>query len=118
MKLNFIEKLQQGGAWTPPYAVYTPLSTASENVAVSDSDKSSKSSSSGKSENLTDKDIVQLLKDMDGLPSDMAVLTNKLQNFYLSNDLPGLDGNTINTSNIAVRYLGIINQLKVAKFNK
>lgn len=118
MKLNFIEKLQQGGAWTPPYAVYTPLSTASENVAVSDSDKSSKSSSSGKSENLTDKDIVQLLKEMDGLPSDMAVLTNKLQNFYLSNDLPGLDGNTINTSNIAVRYLGIINQLKVAKFNK
>ena len=118
MKLNFIEKLQQGGALTPPYAVYTPLSTASENVAVSDSDKSPKSSSSGKSENLTDKDIVQLLKDMDGLPSDMAVLINKLQNFYLSNGLPGLDVNTINTSNIAVRYLGIINQLKVAKFNK
>lgn len=114
MKLNLIPTFQQGGAYAPPYAVYQPLPTASQRTAAT---QQGASSSSGSSKDLTDKDLLEMLEKLDGLPSDMAVITEQLQNFYINNTRPGVLGRP-NSSNIAVRYIGVLNQLKVANFNK
>lgn len=114
MKLNLIPTFQQGGAYAPPYAVYQPLPTASQRTTAT---QQGTSSSSGSSKDLTDKDLLEMLEKLDGLPSDMAVITEQLQNFYINNTKSGILGKP-NSSNIAVRYIGVLNQLKVANFNK
>lgn len=113
MKLNFIKKYQQGGVYSPPFAVYQPIPSASQRTAASGSSQAASQSSS---KDLTDKDLLTMLEKLDGLPSDMALITSSLQNFYIDNTRPGVAGRS--TSNIAVRYLGILNQMKVANFNK
>lgn len=113
MKLNLIPTFQQGGVYTPPYAVYQPSPTASQRTAATQAS----SSSSGSSKDLTDKDLLEMLEKLDGLPSDMAVITAQLQNFYINDTKPGVLGRS-SSSNIAVRYLSVLNQLKVANFNK
>lgn len=114
MKINLISKLQQGGAFIPPYAVYQPIPWASQRTAPTTTQQTDKSQSS---KDLTDKDLLTMLNSLDGLPSDMAVITSQLQNFYVRNSTPGILGKP-NSSNIALKYLGILNQLKVANFNK
>lgn len=114
MKLNLIPTFQQGGAYAPPYAVYQPLPTASQRTpGMANQAQSSQSSS----KDLTDKDLLEMLEKLDGLPSDMAVLTAQLQNFYINNTRTGILGKP-SASNIAARYLSTLNQLKVANFNK
>lgn len=113
MKINFISKFQQGGAYVPPYAVYQPLPGTSRSTGPT----SASESSSKNSKDLTDKDLLQMLEKLDGLPSDMAVITAQLQNFYVNNNSSGILGKS-SSSNIAVRYLNTLNQLKIANFNK
>lgn len=103
--------LQQGGTYSPPYVVYQPIATASETTRTAAASASAKSS-----KDLTDKDILEMLEKMDGLPSDMAIITKNLRSFYLDQaDGPLGIGST---SNIALRYLNLVNQIKVANFNK
>lgn len=123
MKINFIPKLQQGGAFAPPYAVYQPLPQMSQSPyqgrSYDDEDSGSRRGSGKKeasSKNLTDKDLLTMLEKLDGLPSDMAVITKKLTEFYVRSPLEEMTG--VDSSNIAVRYIDVLHQLKVANFNK
>lgn len=118
MKINLIPTYQQGGAYSLPFAVYQPVVTASQSghAKAAAASTAATSSSSSSSKDLTDKDLLESLKSLDGLPSDMAVITAQLQNFYIDQAGPSLLGR--NTTNIAVRYLGILNQMKTANFNK
>lgn len=105
-----ILKFQQGGASLAPLVSYTPVvlgSTTAGQATIADTTTKDKGS------DLTDKDLLELLKGLDGLPSDMAVLTNTLQNFYIDQQY-----GAVNTSNIATKYLSVLNQMKVANFNK
>lgn len=114
MKVNLISKLQQGGVYTPPFVVYQPIPSASERTGA----VAASASGSQSSKDLTDKDILQMLEKMDGLPSDMAVITKNLKSFYVD-QLGGpaaLNGSASSTT--AVRYLTLLNQIKVANFNK
>lgn len=104
-------KFQQGGSAIPPYAVYQPVVTPEPTRTSSAA--ASKQASAKKGNDLTDKDLLELLTKLDGLPSDMAVLTNTLQNFYIDQQ-----NGTIDSTNIASRYIKTIQQLKVANFNK
>ena len=113
MKINLIPTYQEGGVFSPSYAVYQPTPTLSQHAGAT----ASSSSSSSSSKDLTDKDMLEMLGKLDGLPSDMAVITNQLRNFYVRSSGTGF-GRRANSSNIAVRYLGILNQMKVANFNK
>ena len=106
-----IFKFQQGGSAIPPYAVYQPVVTPEPTRTSSAA--ASKQASAKKGNDLTDKDLLELLTKLDGLPSDMAVLTNTLQNFYIDQQ-----NGTIDSTNIASRYIKTIQQLKVANFNK
>lgn len=103
--------LQQGGTYSPPYVVYQPIASASESTRTAAASASAKSS-----KDLTDKDILEMLEKMDGLPSDMAIITRNLRSFYLDQAESPLGIGS--TSNIALRYLNLVNQIKVANFNK
>ena len=99
-----IIKFQQGGL--APLVSYEPV-TVTGGAAATTSEKSSSGS------DLTDKDLLELLKDLNGLPSDIATITNSLQNFYIDQQYNPFHS----TSNIASRYASIIAQVKTAKFN-
>ena len=97
-----IFKFQQGGA-LPPLVSYTPVVVQGPTSTTATSTKKDSESS-----DLTDKDLLKMLEKLDGLPSDMAVLTKQLQNFYIDQKyMP-------NTSNIASRYLSALFQVKTA----
>lgn len=97
-------KFQSGGI--APLVSYEPV-TVTGGAAATTSEESSSGS------DLTDKDLLELLKDLNGLPSDIATITNSLQNFYIDQQYNPYHS----TSNIASRYASIIAQVKTAKFN-
>lgn len=102
-----ILKYQQGGSAIPPLVSYQPVTvTGRRQEAPVENDQ--------ESANLTDKDLLTMLEKLDGLPSDMAVLTQTLQNFYIDQQYDQFP----NTSNIASRYLQALSQMKEANFNK
>ena len=72
-----IFKFKEGGTWIPPLASYQPVTVTDEGglpVATASSSESS---------NLTDKDLIEMMSKLDGLPSDMERLTTMLSNFYI-----------------------------------
>lgn len=103
-------KYQAGGGL--PFVNFTPVFATSE-VGASKSD--TKTSKDDK-DDLTSKDVLQLLKDMDGLPSDMQVIVSSLKNFELQDKMDPLGLSS--SSDIASRYISLINKIKVAKFNR
>lgn len=104
-----ILKLQQGGL--PPFLSYEPITVTGGNS--SPTVQTTTSSKSSTSTDLTDKDLIKLLKDMDGLPSDIAIIEKALQNFQIDQAYGYID-----TGTMASRYISIIKNLKIAKFNK
>ena len=107
-----IIKFQQGGGALPPLVSYQPVTVsgaaAASTAAAPVADKAGKS-------DLTDKDLLEMLKGLDGLPSDMQVITSTLQNFYIDQS-SGFS--KASTANIASKYLQILNQMKTANFHK
>mgnify|MGYP003408910825 FL=1 len=67
-------KYQSGGGL--PFVNFTPIFATSETGATPQTTAKSDSD-----EDLTTKDILTLLKDMDGLPSDMQIIVQSLKNF-------------------------------------
>ena len=108
-----IKKFGQGGQNTlPAFIDYKPLILNKEAGLSSASTESKSSDSSGS--DLTDKDILTMLKsELDGLPNDVKALTDQLQSFYLDQKV-GLGS----TSGIESRYLKALSLAKTAKFNK
>ena len=111
-KKNKKRKYQAGGGL--PFVGFTPVFATSEKGAPAAA-KTAKEDKENK-EDLTTKDILTLLKDMDGLPSDMQLIVSSLQNFALQDKMDPL--NLSSSSDIASRYISLINKVKVAKFNK
>lgn len=102
-----IIKFQQGGL--APLVSYQPVTV----TGGTPSQAPTASSSQAKSGNdLTDDDLLKMLDKLDGLPSDMSVLINKLQNFYIDQKY------SPDTSSIASRYLQLMGDLKIANHNK
>ena len=103
-----IFKFKEGGTWIPPLASYQPVTVTDEGglpVATASNSKSS---------NLTDKDLIEMMSKLDGLPSDMERLTTMLSNFYIDQQHSPYP----NTANIASRYLAALTQMRTANFNK
>lgn len=102
-------KYQAGGGL--PFVGFTPVFATSETGTpkVADTKKS-------KEGDLTTKDILELLKDMDGLPVDESLIVSALQNFHLSRQDDPLG--IASSSDLATQYLSIIHKIKTAKFNK
>lgn len=104
-------KYQAGGGL--PFVGFTPVFATSERGVPSKATKEDKES---KNADLTTKDILELLKDIDGLPSDINAIQSLMSDFVISDKMDplGLDS----SSSIAARYMSLIGKIKVAKSNK
>jgi hypothetical protein len=104
-------KYQAGGGL--PFVNFTPVFATSEAGAPTTATVKENDTDKG---DLTTKDVLSLLKDMDGLPSDMQIIVESLKNFNIADKLDpfGLSS----SSDITSRYISLINKIKVAKFNR
>lgn len=105
-----ILKFQQGGSALPPLVSYQPVTVTGGATAGATSAKSS----SSKGSDLTDKDLLELLGKLNGLPSDVELLTKELQNFYINDKYNPV----ASTSSIESRYLQIMKQMQRVNFNR
>lgn len=117
-----IQKFAEGGTSSSAF-FYQPLAMATTGVeAESDTAKlikamvaaNKKSSNDENKGKITDKDFLGLLKEVNGLPSDILKLYTQAQNFWAD---PTNTGDT-NYSNFAQLLTRISLQAKIAKFNK
>ncbi len=103
-------KYQAGGGL--PFVNFTPVFATSESgaPAVTETKKDKKG------EDLTNKDLLELLKEVDGLPSDINAIQTLMSDFIISDKMDplGLDS----SSSIAARYMSLIGKIKIAKSNK
>ena len=123
--MNIIPKLQEGGNVTSLFTTYRPVQTpqvqAPQSVKLSNSDKESLSiKSSSKDEDkedtkgkLTEKDLFDMIKDVDGLPNEMKSIITNLKRTLATESLVGAD-----TGELANTYLSSLYKLKVANQNK
>lgn len=102
-------KYQKGGGI--PFVGITPTFGTSEKGAP----KLSTSSKSDKDE-LTTKDLLTLLKDLDGLPSDMHMIEESMRTFTLQDQMDPFGISS--SSNIASRYVSLVSKIKNAKFQR
>ena len=123
--MNIIPKLQEGGNVSSLFTIYKPVQTpqvqAPQSVKLSNSDKESLSiKSSSKNEDkedtkgkLTEKDLFNMIKDVDGLPNEMKSIITNLKRTLATESLVGRD-----TGELANTYLSSLYKLKVANQNK
>lgn len=123
--MNIIPKLQEGGNVSSLFTTYRPVQTpqvqAPQSVKLSNSDKESLSiKSSSKDEDkedtkgkLTEKDLFNMIKDVDGLPNEMKSIITNLKRTLATESLVGAD-----TGELANTYLSSLYKLKVANQNK
>lgn len=105
------QKYQAGGGL--PFVGFTPVFATSEQGAPQTAASNDTENKKGK--DLTNKDVLELLKELDGLPTDIAMITSELQNFALSEQMDPLG---LSSTNIASRYINLISKIQTAKFNK
>lgn len=105
-----IIKYQQGGG-LPPFADYTPLNLPYVDPFQATEASSNKSGSSG--EDLGLKDLLSLLKDIDGLPNDAAFMTQQINSL-----LERASVFPLKSSDIASAYSQIFLSLQNAKHHK
>ena len=123
--MNIIPKLQEGGNVSSLFTTYRPVQTpqvqAPQSVKLSNSDKESLSiKSSSKDEDkestkgkLTEKDLFEMIKDVDGLPNEMKSIITNLKRTLATESLVGAD-----TGELANTYLSSLYKLKLANQNK
>lgn len=123
--MNIIPKLQEGGNISSLFTTYRPVQTpqvqAPQSVKLSNSDKESLSiKSSSKDEDkestkgkLTEKDLFEMIKDVDGLPNEMKSIITNFKRTLATESLVGAD-----TGELANTYLSSLYKLKLANQNK
>lgn len=123
--MNIVPKLQEGGNISSLFTTYRPVQTpqvqAPQSVKLSNSDKESLSiKSSSKDEDkedtkgkLTEKDLFNMIKDVDGLPNEMKSIITNLKRTLATESLVGVD-----TGELANTYLSSLYKLKLANQNK
>lgn len=107
---NKKRKYQAGGGL--PFVNFAPVFATSETGTPAT--KSKEDTKTG--EDLTTKDVLELLKDIDGLHSDIDAIQTSLSDFLIADKMDplGLDS----SSSIASRYMSLIGKIKKAKSNR
>lgn len=68
---------KQDGGGIPPFNYYTPITYSGKKSEVTTGD-----SKDSNKDNISDKDILELIKGLKGLPSDINYFTNRIQQFF------------------------------------
>ena len=114
MKVEPIVKMQSGGGM-PPFTYYTPLGMQdTTNAGAAEQPQAVQAST--KEEGITDKDLLKMVDNIDGLPSDTNEIIKNLSWLYKQDNL--FSKGKINSSSISSRYLQALRQIKNANFNK
>ena len=95
----------------PPVSVYRPVTVdlgLSRQVETNDTTTKTKEDKG----QLTNKDLMNLLGNIKGLPSDMEQIYSRLSRFFNLQDLG------ISTGDLSTQYLSAMHDLKRAEFNK
>ena len=113
MKIQF---KQQGGAM-PPYVSYTPFVPASQpNIPVQQQQQQqSTTTKDSTKQDMSDKDLLNMIEKIDGLPNDMENIILELKQMYtIQSILPS----TSSSKKLVDLYLNSLYKAKVANFNK
>lgn len=106
-------KMMSSGGGMPPFTYYQPVMINTEQPReFQTNDSKTSTSKKSKDDELGDKDLMKMLQDLDGLPSDREQIYQTLKAFYQAQEVG------ISTSSLASTYLTALHQLKTAKFNK
>ena len=108
MKIHF---KQQGGAM-PPYLAYTPFVPQSTESPSFETSSETISTTTSKKDSLDEKDLMEMISEIDGLPNEMEVVINNLKNMYSMQELFPQG-----TSGLVNLYLNSLYRLKVAGYN-
>ena len=111
-----IFKFQQGGT-TPPYVAYQPVIVSDKRTTATQEEalaaKATKDSASGQ---LTSKDLYTMLKEkLKGLPSDVNIAMNQLQQLE---QLTQMDFDSSFTQNIESKYLSTLQTMNQLSFSR
>lgn len=111
-----IFKFQQGGT-TPPFVAYQPVIVSDKRTTVTQEEalaaKATKESESGK---LSSKDLYTMLKEkLKGLPSDVNIAMNQLQQLE---QLTSMDFDGSFTQNIESKYLSTLQTMNQLSFSR
>lgn len=114
--MKIIPRMQAGGG-IPPVTYYTPVSVpdTSTQLPVENNESNSSSTKTDKGQ-ITDKEVLDMVEKIKGLPNDTTELISDLRYFYKVKNL--YDNGTINSSQLSDRFLSTLQKLKIADFNK
>ena len=102
--------MQSGGSM-PPFSVYRPVTVDLGLSRQVETDYTTTKTKEDKGQ-LTNKDLMNLLGNIKGLPSDMEQIYSRLSRFFDLQDLG------ISTGDLSTQYLSAMHDLKRAEFNK
>ena len=109
-----ILKLQSGDSL--PFVDNMPFQGAARSTA-SESNGSDSGSSSGKGDNDVGlKTLLNLVKELDGLPVDTTLVAQSIKEMY--NEASLYNNGHISTDDLVTTYLSALQKIKVAKFNE
>ena len=109
-----ILKLQSGDSL--PFVDNMPFQGAARSTA-SESNGSDSDSSSGKGDNDVGlKTLLNLVKELDGLPVDTTLVAQSIKEMY--NEASLYNNGHISTDDLVTTYLSALQKIKVAKFNE
>lgn len=114
--MNVIPKFQQGGSFDAFFTEYRPVQTQAPRRSQQREPRgqgSSKGSDDNEKGKLTEKDLFNMIKEIDGLPNEMRALVTNLMNTFQMSNLTGTDINSLATT-----YFSNLYQLKIAQQNK
>lgn len=113
--MRLIPKKQNGGTFMSFFADYAAMNPPESSIGepAKGSSRGSGSSEKGK---LTEKDIMSMLGQLDGLPNEMQEIAASLKYMYQEAELFGSDG--IDPTQMASLYADNMFRVKMANFNK
>lgn len=113
--MKIIPKFQQGGGLESLFTIYQPvqIETPRQAPASSRSSKSKDEDDDDKGK-ITEKDLLTMLKDLDGLPNEMQALVEGLMSSLRAAKAFG----SSDLNDLAVTYIGALSKLKQAKYNR
>ena len=106
--MKILPKLQRGGSFDSFFAIYEPIQYQEQREQARQT-QPTQSSEKGK---LTEKDLFDMIKDINGLPSDMQGIVSNLMTTFQFANLTGTD-----PENLANLYLQNLYQIRVAGQN-
>lgn len=102
-----------GGSSMPVFVHYSPViqsnAETSQSASLLEADTSSKKSG-GESE-LSTKDLIKSLDQLEGLPNEINAIDQDIQKFIYN------QSNSIDPTTISMEYASLVGKIKIAKFN-